>query len=121
MATRAEVEFHREMITGTDRLKKEIRYTPTRFLQMVDNYGGAGAVPRLLKGQDGSDGFTISWEADRLDMSVEAMVLLPWYQELFTTDEQDVAPRRLTDHGFDVGAFVQARSAAPPDWSQVTR
>lgn len=120
MATKAEAEFNRELITGSDRLKREIGYNPTRFLQMVDNYGGPGAVHQLLKGQDGSDGFTTLWEAGRLDMSVEAMVLLPWYQELFAADEQDVARRRLTEHGFDVDAFVQARSAPPPVWSQAT-
>ena len=33
MRTKAEVEFNREMLAGTDRLKREIGYNPTRFLQ----------------------------------------------------------------------------------------
>jgi hypothetical protein len=119
MATQTEAEFHRELVTGSERLKKEIGYNPTRFLQMVGKYGGPGAVHQLLKGHGGSDGFTTLWEAGRLDMSVEAMVLLPWYQELFTGDEQDVARRRLTEYGFDIERFIQARSAQPPGWSQV--
>jgi hypothetical protein len=119
VATRTETEFHRELVAGSDRLKKDIGYNPTRFLQMVAEHGGPGAVHQLLKGQGGSDGFTTLWEAGRLDMSVEAMVLLPWYQELFTADEQDVARRRLTEYGFDIETFVQTRSATPPGWSQV--
>jgi hypothetical protein len=118
VATRAEAEFHREMVDGSERLKREIGYNPTRFLQMVTEHGGPEAVHQLLKGHDGSDGFTILWEAGRLDMSAEATVLLPWYEELFTIDDRETARRRLDEHGFDVDAFLRKRTANPPAWSQ---
>lgn len=49
-------------------------------------------------------------------MSVEAMVLLPWYEQLFTDDERTKARRRL-DHQFDIDSFVQRRRVSPPPWT----
>lgn len=115
--TRAEIEFHRECILGSDRLKREIGYNPTRFNQMVSEHGGPAAVRLLLKGRDASDGFTTLWQSDRLDMSVEAAVLLPWYRELFTEDERSKARRRLVDHQFALEAFLERRTATPPSWA----
>ena len=117
MKTRAEVEFHREVVVGTDRLKREIGYNPIRFNQMVDKYDGAEAVRHLLRGRDASDGFTTLWEAGRLEMSAEAAALLPWYEELFTATELAVARRRLIEHKFDVDAFLRTRTASPPAWT----
>ena len=117
VTTRAESEFHRECVAGSERLKREISYTPTRFNQMVAEHGGPEAVRQLLTGRDASDGFTTLWEAERLEMSVEAMVLLPWYETLFTDEQRATARRRLVDHHFDVDAFLRNRKAAPPQWS----
>jgi len=118
MATEAEREFHREMVTGADRLKREIGYNPTRFNQMVAEHGGAEATRQLLRGRDASDGFTTLWEAGRLEMSVEAAALLPWYADLFSDEQRGVARRRLVEHGFDVDGFLRDRQARPPAWIQ---
>jgi hypothetical protein len=114
--TRAEVEFHRECVRGAIQLKNEIGYDPTRFSQMVAEHGGREAVRLLLKGRD-AYGFTTLWEAGRLEMSVEAMVLLPWYEQLFADDERTKARRRLLDHQFDIDSFIQRRRVSPPPWT----
>lgn len=116
MTSRAEREFHREMVEGAARLKHEIGYNPTRFNQMVAEYGGAGAARQLLQGRDASDGFTTLWEAGRLAMSVEACALLPWYSDLFSDDELTTARRRLVEHRFDIDSFLRDRAASPPGW-----
>lgn len=116
MTTRAELEFHREMIDGARRLKREIGYNPTRFNQMVDEYGGPEAARQLLTGRDASDGFTTLWEAGRLEMSIEAASLLPWYEPLFTDQQRAVATRRLVEHRFDVPNFLATRTRTPPAW-----
>jgi hypothetical protein len=105
------------MIEGIDRLKREIGYRPVRFIQMVAEHGAPEAARLLLKGQDASDGFTTLWEASRLDMSVEAAVLLPWYEALFTDAQRSVARRRLLEHGFDVEGFVESRQSSRPGWA----
>ncbi|MCC7078892.1 MAG: hypothetical protein IT198_17385 [Acidimicrobiia bacterium] len=117
MTTRAEREFHADMVNGADRLKREIGYNPTRFNQMVGELGGPEAARRLLTGRDTSDGFTTLWENHRLDMTVEAFALLPWYAELFTDEQRGTARRRLTEHGFDVDSFLRSRSVTHPDWA----
>lgn len=94
------------MIAGSDRLQREINYNPTRFRQMVADHGGVGASQHLLHGPDASDGFTTLWEANRLDLSVEAHVLLPRFAHLFTERERRTARFRLAEHGMDVDAFL---------------
>jgi hypothetical protein len=112
-----ERQFHLDMVRGVDRLKREIGYTATRFSQMLGEQGGVETAHRLLTGRDASDGFTTLWEHRRLDMSLEAFVLLPWYQELFTDDERSTAERRLRDHEFNVDAFLARSNAAWPAWA----
>ncbi|WP_237534366.1 hypothetical protein [Streptomyces sp. SID3343] len=55
-------------------------------MEMVGALGGTEAARQLLRGRDASDGFTTLWEHGRLEMSVEAFVLLPRYQGLFTEE-----------------------------------
>jgi hypothetical protein len=114
----AERRFHTDMVSGAARLKREIGYNPTRFIQMVSEMGGAQAARQLLRGRDASDGFTTLWEHGRLALSVEAFVLLPWYQALFTQDELETAERRLVEHGFDVRRFLAAARQRPPAWAE---
>jgi hypothetical protein len=57
---------------------------------MVAEHGGFEAARQLLRGRDASDGFTALCEAPRLEMSVEAAALLPWYEALFTDEERAV-------------------------------
>lgn len=116
MTSEAERQFHRDMVLGADRLKREIGYNATRFIQMVAEHGGAEAARQLLTGRDASDGFTTLWEHGRLEMSVEAHVLLPWYRKLFTEQQLDTAERRLREHRFDLDAFLTRAGRVSPAW-----
>jgi len=116
MTTEAERRFHADMVTSAERLKREIGYNPTRFMQMVGELGGVEAARHLLRGRDASDGFTTLWEHGRLDVSVEAFVLLPWYRQMFSEDELATAERRLTEHRFDVERFLRTSTQRPPGW-----
>jgi len=104
------------MIQGSDRLQREISYNPQRFRQMIAEHGAVGAVRRLLQGSNASDGFTTLWEHRRLEMSCEAIALLPWYASSFSAEELETARYRLTQHEFDVDAFLYRMSASPPSW-----
>jgi hypothetical protein len=116
VTSEAERQFHRDIMLGAERLKREISYYATRFMKMVGELGGAEAARQLLRGRDASDGFTILWELGRLEMSVEAFALLPWYRELFTEVQQETAARRLREHRFDVERFLRASTQSPPAW-----
>jgi hypothetical protein len=117
MPTTAEIHFHEDMIHGSEILKREIHYNPIRFNQMVAEYGGVEAAHRLLApGSNTSDGFTTLFEHNRLERSVEAWALLPWYEHLFSTDELERARFRLTEHRFDVDLFIADARLRIPQW-----
>jgi hypothetical protein len=116
MTSEPERQFHRDMVRGVDRLKREIGYSAPRFMQLVAAQGGAGAARQLLSGPKASDGFTTLWEHRRLEMSVEAHVVLPWYRDLFTDQQIDVARDRLRQHGFDVDAYIRRAELDRPSW-----
>jgi hypothetical protein len=112
----AEAEFHSEIRRGTERLKREINYSPTYFNRMVAEHGPIEATRRLVMAPTVSDGFTKLWEHGRLAMSVEALAILPWYASLFDRDVIERARQRLIDYRFDVDAYLTARTATPPSW-----
>lgn len=98
--TEKENRFHQEMVNIYKLNKQLLNYTPTRFLQMVNEYGGIQAAKKLLATSGGESGFLILWQKERLDLSMEALVLKPEYHELFTQTELDEARKRLTDLGY---------------------
>lgn len=85
------------------RAKQEAGYNATYFLEMLHQHGGMGTARRLLASNGASYGFTALWQRNRLDLTVENVVLGPEFRALFTNDELDTAQRRLQDYGFDPG------------------
>jgi hypothetical protein len=75
--------------------KREIGYNATRFLVMVKELGGLEAAHRLLAGERVHDGFAELLLAGRPDLTVEALVLKPEFQPLFSEAELRVARERL--------------------------
>ena len=49
-------------------------------------------------------------------MTIEAMALLPWYEDLFTRQELSNARRRLEEHKFDIDAYLATAWSNPPGW-----
>ena len=98
--TALEEQFNEDMLNTYTTSKKELGYNPTRFLQMLSEYGGVQTAKRLIAKEGGSDGFTTLWEHHRLDLSVEALVLKPEYNELFTDEERDICKKRLDQYNY---------------------
>ena len=96
-----ENQFHQEML----RIYREatrFEYYPRYFLRMVNERGGLAAAKQLLAGEP-SSGFTRLWEEQRLDLSVEAVVLREPWSALFTDIELAEARRRLEELGYNCG------------------
>jgi hypothetical protein len=83
---------------------------------MVAEHGAVEASRRLIEARNPSDGFTRLWEAQRLDMTVEAHAILPWYAELFSDEVRHAARERLLAYGFDVDRHVRSAETNPPKW-----
>ena len=93
-------QFHEAMI-GITAETKESGYFPSHFIQMVAEQGGLSAAKQLLSRGNPASGFVRLWEEQRLDLSVEALVLKEPWCALFADEELDVARRRLEELGYD--------------------
>ena len=100
-------QFTADMFEGVRTLSREYGYSATRFLEMVRDTDGVEAARTLLRGPRTSYGFEILWEKKQLGRSVEAWLLHPKYEDLFTDDEREIAKRRLEDHEFDVDRYLR--------------
>lgn len=97
-----EIEFHEAMLDIYRRAKSEAKYNAQRFLQMVVDHGGIEAARMLIYADTVSDGYTALWERERLDLTVEAMIVeSAEFHPLFTKDELAICSRRLTDYGYE--------------------
>ena len=95
-----EQQFNEEMRNIYVVAKKELKYNATRFLQLLSEKGGVAAAKQLIAKDGGTYGFEVLWEMGRLDLSVEALVLKPMYQSLFTDEECALCRERLEKHGY---------------------
>lgn len=95
-----EAQFHAAMLDIYRVAKRDLSYNATRFLQLVEARGGVQAAKQLLTGPP-SEGFSTLWEKGRLDLSMEAHILKPEFQDLFTDAERRVAEDRLRQFGFE--------------------
>lgn len=80
------------------RADTEIGYRPTVFLDMLHRQGGVLTAKQLINAPRPSDGYTRRlYEANRLDLTVEAVVAgNPKWHSLFTESQLDRARRRPT-------------------------
>lgn len=96
-----EMEFHTDMLKIYDSAKS-IGYKATKFRQMVSERGGYSVAKGFIRSNTPTDGFTVLWELKRLDLTVEALVLNPKYQNLFTIEEKAIVRERLEEYGYNL-------------------
>ena len=95
-----EQSFNNEMKNIYITAKKDLGYNATRFLQLLSQKGGVEAARQLIAKDGGTYGFEVLWEAGRLDLSVEALVLDPKFHSLFSEAERKLCRERLLLHGY---------------------
>ncbi|MCY9784219.1 DUF262 domain-containing protein [Nocardiopsis sp. EMB25] len=93
-------DFGAAMLSIYERARSEADYTATFFLGMLSELGPLGTARKLLNAPAVSDGFANLWERGRLDLTVEALVLRPEFEALFTAEELDRARTRLAQFGY---------------------
>lgn len=97
-----ENKFNEDMKNIYFTAKRELGYTATRFMQLVSQKGGVQAAKQLIAKEGGTYGFEVLWENKRLDLSVEALVLRPEYESLFSNEERKLCKDRLEQFGYIV-------------------
>lgn len=103
--------FLREKAAEADRA---IKYRPNYFLGMLSADGGFHAASKLLAAPKVSEGFTRLWEAGRLDLSVEALVVESEWRIHFDPVLVDRAEKVLTKVGYAFKRYHPAQSSVTP-------
>lgn len=97
-----ENQFNGDMENIYNVAKKELGYIPNRFLHLISEKGGLQAAKILISKNGGTYGFEVLWENKRLDLSVEAHVLKPEYNTLFTDEERNICKQRLEAFRYEI-------------------
>ena len=101
MTTDIQLEFDVAMMDIYHRAKYEAGYNATRYLQMLQEYGGIETAKILLHTTHVSDGYTALWERERLDLTVEALILQKKWHSLFSDQEREIAQKRLKQYNYE--------------------
>ena len=75
-------------------------YWASRFLQAVKRRGGPDYARQLMRAKGTTEGFKRLAEEDRLELTVEALVLRPEFNDLFTDGDRLEAARRIGGRKF---------------------
>lgn len=92
--------FHEEMLGFYKRVVKELKYKSPRLLEMMNKYGGYEAAIKMLPTDAHTFDFTLLWEQERLDLSIEALVTKERYKNLFPADVITFCQRRLDEYNY---------------------
>jgi hypothetical protein len=92
--------FHAAILELTEQ-SMDIDPLAEQFKMRIQKDGGVETAKRLINDRRPQPGLIRLWEARRLDISVEALMLKTKYQSLFTDEELAEARRRLENLGYD--------------------
>jgi len=118
--------FDAAMFDIYERAGHEVGYWAARYLQLLKRRGGLESARYLLRSKLTSDGYARLRDAGRLDLTVEALVLQPEFEPLFSPEELARAGDRLSryramplpaelDPSPELLALVQDAAAAAAD------
>lgn len=92
----------RERYISTYNECKKFKYFPRVFLDMVvSNEDIVNVTKKLIHKEGGTSGFTMLFENNRMDLSVEKIILEPRYRELFTCEDLQAAYGRLKQFSYN--------------------
>ncbi len=99
--SKLEAQFDEAMMSIYRRAKSEAGYNAKIFLDMLLKDRGILTAKKLINARTPSDGYTALFERDRLDLTVEALVIgeARWHS-LFEPEEIDRCRLRLKQYGY---------------------
>src|SRR5688572_15968710 len=98
--------FTQFLLAKTKEAKQDTGYPATQFVSMINAQGGEAAALNLLSAtKPPSDGFVRLWEEDRLDLTLEALILESEWRNHFPVESLDIARKRLTDVKYTLNEF----------------
>jgi hypothetical protein len=94
--TRLKARFDDAMMAVYRRALDECDYKATRFFQMLHDRRGLETAQILLDATKVSEGYIALWERQRLDLTVEAVILAEEWHPLFSEQEREIARKRFS-------------------------
>lgn len=115
-------EFEKALYGVIESCRIELGYNAQNMRELIYSYGPQDAVRRILNSRTVSDGYVRLWEAGRLDLAVENLVVDRRFEAMFSPEERAVAQSRLSRSAEDRGT-APGTTADPPDpeQAQLTR
>ncbi|MEW5968237.1 MAG: hypothetical protein AB1720_14805 [Pseudomonadota bacterium] len=112
-----EEELTAAFIEGYHVAGKEVGYWGRRFLQAVKRNGGLATAKRMLlpRNEGQRKGLDALLEANRPELTVEAIVLQPKFGSLFSAAELATAQERLGEYGKTIAIHAANRQRLYPD------
>lgn len=101
-----EQQLEDALLEATKEAIEMVGYYPRNFLDMLTDKGAKQTAEELMTRPKITHGLTVLFEKNRLDLSVEAIVLENQYKELFTEEALTVARRSLTELRYKFVEFV---------------
>ena len=92
--------FTKAMLAIYKRTLTETGYRASLFHNMVSEQGGYQAAMTLIHASRPSDGYTALHKRQRLNLTVEALILRPEWSDIFTDEDRLAAHTRLTNYEF---------------------
>lgn len=95
-------KFNEEVLNSIKEIKKEI-YSPTRFIIMMHEHNNnAFEVAQKIVTKNITMGLQELYEHNRLDLSIEAMIIKPEYEKLFSPEIINTCKRKLKQLGYKI-------------------
>ncbi len=112
-----EAQLEQALIDGYQQAGEQVGYWGRRFLQAVRRSGGLATARRMLKPRSEGQraGLDRLLEANRPDLTVEAVVLNPRFARLFSAAERAEAQSRLGSFKAEAAKLAKARDPIYPD------
>ena len=92
-------QFTKELLKAMEEAEK-LGCRMVRFRQLVEKHGGVETVKEYLRKNRWSDGFDLLAEQNRLELTMEALVVKGKFGALFTDDEVNRCFDRLCGAGY---------------------
>jgi len=96
------MDFDERVWNSIQIMKTQYNYTPTIFINMINQYGAIEAVKKLINNPKPSSGYTKLWGLNALNLSMEAIIQEEEWKCLFTDDECLKAKKRLIEYGYEI-------------------
>jgi len=101
------------LLEAYQRAGEEVPYWAARFREALKRKGGLPTAKRMLRPRNSGQraGLDTLLDANRPDLTMEAVILQPQFRSLFSEAELQVAAERLGEYGKDAAR----RAAKPPE------